>query len=215
MLGSHVLLLSAEWGYERLNPMPLQFTLWLWAGIVAGDARIEQVLSPSHLWVLNPLSNPSEFWILWILWISGLPGTRVFLQICFMDICGPFRHNHYDPCIFQLHTLWLFLQSAVELPASSISKACAYKILKINFKKTFMIPNPREKELKFVWNAVCNFSVLGKGNRNKIEEPVLYTLANGLERRIFKNPFWGRMKGFKRSHFLAKGKKDFSASAIY
>lgn len=133
MLSSHVLLLSAEWGYERLNPVPLQFTLWLWAGIVAGDARIEQVLSPSHLWVLNPLSNPSEFRILWILWISGLPGTRFFLQICFMDICGPFRYNHYDPCIFQLHTLWLFLQSAVELPASSISKACAYKILKIIF----------------------------------------------------------------------------------
>lgn len=54
-----------------------------------------------------------------------------FKQICFMDICGPFRHKHYDPCIFQLHTLWLFLQSAVELPASS--KASAYKILKIKF----------------------------------------------------------------------------------
>lgn len=76
---------------------------------VAGDARSEQVLAcPYHSWIL---------------WVSGLPETRgFFLSICFMDICGLFRHNHYDLCIFQLHTLWLFLQSAVEPPSSSISK---------------------------------------------------------------------------------------------
>lgn len=113
---------AASFCWRRLWKAPsYPFTLWLWAASVAGDARIEQVLAcPHHSWIL---------------WVSGLPETRGFLCICFMDICGPFRHNHYDPCIFQLHTLWLFLQSAVELPGSPISKASAYKILKIKFKK--------------------------------------------------------------------------------
>lgn len=83
-------------------------------------------LSPSQL-------NPLSFWA---------ARDKGFLYICFMDICGPFRHNHNDSCIFQLHTLWLFLQSAVELPGSPICKASAY----INTKKNYL--NTKNKILK-------------------------------------------------------------------